>query len=462
MSDPLSLSRVRSPISERTGRRRNTRELSYIHRKWAYALACLAARGANEHQAVAPSQQRERPCHAWRDANCFRKQRLALFRRDAPSRASSGKGTARNVHPFPPPVQTSHFSPGADAIERDVTRACPHSQHPFLSRRRRVSWTRTRLRWLFSSRRHSGCLLRRLIPAPRSHPKTRLQLPSGSRARTDHHRGGRLRGCDTQGRRATGLLLDRCMSTLCWRRRSGLLERHAVRIRDVLQPPWGRHKDKTRPTPGNHDIARRAPSATSPTLARPRNPRGRAITASTSLVAHPLAEHHLSASDGSPQITWIRRDSRRIRLRAHSLTGTTRALLGEHGNLEDAEIWRVLAARAWTSCSSPRSRHVASRRRPRQARHRDRYRQFVVGTGGLTSVPSDDPGQQRGAEQRRVGRAQDDAHAAATNGSSFPSPDARFGDQGRTLVQATPPEPNQQPGATFTAPPPARRSRAPA
>ena len=67
---------------------------------------------------------------------------------------------------------------------------------------------------------------------------------------------------------ATGKLLDGEPGTVFVAGDIAYPDGTAEQFRQCYEPAWGRHKNRTRPTPGNHDTARLALRRTSSTSAR--------------------------------------------------------------------------------------------------------------------------------------------------------------------------------------------------
>src|SRR5207237_9659829 len=62
-----------------------------------------------------------------------------------------------------------------------------------------------------------------------------------------------IAACGQGGREATAQLLDRIEGTVCTLGDNAYDSGTAQQFRDCYGPTWGRHKARTRPSPGNHD-----------------------------------------------------------------------------------------------------------------------------------------------------------------------------------------------------------------
>lgn len=66
---------------------------------------------------------------------------------------------------------------------------------------------------------------------------------------------GDIASCDSSGDEATAELLDRIAGTVFTTGDNAYDSGSAAEFADCYAPSWGRHKDRTRPAPGNHEYA---------------------------------------------------------------------------------------------------------------------------------------------------------------------------------------------------------------
>lgn len=83
-------------------------------------------------------------------------------------------------------------------------------------------------------------------PSPGPPPPTSVGILAGA---------GDIAECSSPGAEATARLLDRISGTIFTAGDNAYPDGSAANFRDCYDPTWGRHKERTRPTPGNHDYA---------------------------------------------------------------------------------------------------------------------------------------------------------------------------------------------------------------
>lgn len=156
---------------------------------------------------------------------------------------------------------------------------------------------------------------------------------------------GDIAACDSVGAEATAQLLDQTEGTIFTAGDHAYKNGTWKEFQSCYQPTWGRHKDRTRPSPGNHDY--RSPQA------RPYYTYFGENAGPTGLgyYSYDLGGWHIvslnsniAIGKGSPQIRWLREDL------AANPTPCTVAYWhhplfssGKHGNSPHVqEVWRVL------------------------------------------------------------------------------------------------------------------------
>jgi hypothetical protein len=90
---------------------------------------------------------------------------------------------------------------------------------------------------------------------------------------------GDISDCGEEGDEVTAALLDGIPGVVFTVGDNVYEEGTAPQFAECYHPSWGRHRDRTRPTPGDHDFRTEGASGTSATSARRPATRGRGITA---------------------------------------------------------------------------------------------------------------------------------------------------------------------------------------
>jgi hypothetical protein len=162
---------------------------------------------------------------------------------------------------------------------------------------------------------------------------------------------------------------------------------NAREFRDCYGPTWGRHKARTRPTIGNHDVLSNGGSPYFAYFGDNAGPGRRGYYSYELGVWHIVAlNSEASMAPGSPQIAWLRDD-----LAAHpgecalAYWHIPRFASQRKGDVRLAEAWRVLYA-AGVDVVLNGHEHAYERFAPQDPLgHLDRargVREFIVGTGG--------------------------------------------------------------------------------
>jgi hypothetical protein len=201
---------------------------------------------------------------------------------------------------------------------------------------------------------------------------------------------GDIAKCGDDGDEATARLLDSISGTVFTAGDNAYSNGSAGEFADCYDPSWGRHKSRTRPSPGNHDY--RTPGAAGYFAyfgANAGDP-NRGYYSYELGVWHVLAlNSNIDMSPHSPQLEWLTAD-----LSASSMLCTVaywhhpRFSSGTHGNDPSvADLWEVLYA-AGVDVIINGHDHDYERFAPQTpAGDLDRsrgIRQFVVGTGGAS------------------------------------------------------------------------------
>jgi acid phosphatase type 7 len=203
---------------------------------------------------------------------------------------------------------------------------------------------------------------------------------------------GDISSCNNDNDEATAALLDTIDGTVFTLGDNAYGEGSKSQFADCYAPTWGRHLDRTRPSPGNHDYRTADAGAYFAYFG------AIAGDPSQGFYSFDLGGWHIislnsncddigGCDDGSPQMTWLRDD-----LAAHPAQCTLaywhhpRFSSGEHGNDDDvAPLWSALYDSGAEIVLSGHD-HTYERFAPQDptgAPDPDRgIRQFVVGTGG--------------------------------------------------------------------------------
>ena len=224
---------------------------------------------------------------------------------------------------------------------------------------------------------------------PRPTPIDRPQLPppmgSGEAVLVG---AGDIGWCGSSGHEATARLLDGIPGTVFTTGDNAYMSGTAQQFADCYEPTWGRHKARTRPSPGNHDYETPGAAPYFAYFGPSAGPAGRGY------YSYDLGEWHIlalnsaiAAGPGSPQLAWLRADLEASRARCavaywHNPVFSS----GPNGSQSPMrDVWRVLQEFG-VDVALAGDDHDYERFAPQDANGRfdpDRgIRQFVVGTGG--------------------------------------------------------------------------------
>ncbi len=202
---------------------------------------------------------------------------------------------------------------------------------------------------------------------------------------------GDIARCDDTGDEATAALLDKIPGTVAalgdLAYPDGTFENYA----ECYDPSWGRHKERTRPAPGNHDFGEKGGAAYYQYFGEAAGEAGKGYYSydlgTWHIVVLNSECHRVSCEIGSEQVEWLRAD-----LAAHPARCTLaywhepRFSSGRYGNNADYEpFWQVLYEHGVEVVLNSHE-HLYERFAPMTPTGKldtERgIRQFIVGTGG--------------------------------------------------------------------------------
>lgn len=204
---------------------------------------------------------------------------------------------------------------------------------------------------------------------------------------------GDIARCDLRGAEFTARLLDGIPGTVLTLGDNAYPSGSLNHFAECYQPTWGRHLDRTRPVPGNHDYETPGASGYYTYFGEAAGPRGLGYyvfgIGAWDLIA---LNSEINISAGSTQLTWLRSYLTAARARC-TLAYFHRPLFssGPNGNNNDLrDAWRVLYEFNVDVVLSGHD-HMYERFLPQDpngvgdlARG---IREFVVGTGGAELTP---------------------------------------------------------------------------
>lgn len=203
---------------------------------------------------------------------------------------------------------------------------------------------------------------------------------------------GDIANCDGEmlrGARATASLLDRIEGAVFTLGDHAYQHGSEKEFRECYEPTWGRHKARTHPTVGNHDMVTDHGRAYFDYFGDNAGPSGRGYYSFDLGAWHIISLNSFAqASDKSPQVKWLRED-----LAAHQKSDcvlaywhVARFSSGPHGSDPImGDVWRVLY-QAGTDVILSSHDHDYERFAPQddkgKADPEHGIREFIVGTGG--------------------------------------------------------------------------------
>lgn len=137
-------------------------------------------------------------------------------------------------------------------------------------------------------------------PSPMPPPPTRSNVLVGA---------GDIAVCGSQGAAATAALLDQIDGIVFTAGDNAYFHGSAENYRDCYEPTWGRHKDRTRPAPGNHEYETAGAAAYFAYFGDRAGPPGRGYYSFNIGTWHIISlNSNVAAGEGSPQLQWLRED----------------------------------------------------------------------------------------------------------------------------------------------------------
>jgi acid phosphatase type 7 len=200
---------------------------------------------------------------------------------------------------------------------------------------------------------------------------------------------GDIAMCGTVGSEATARLLDGIDGTVFTVGDNAYMQGTANEFRTCYDPTWGRHKARTRPTPGNHEILTAGGEPYFDYFGENAGPYGvgyYSYTVGSWLV---LALNSEDLGETSAQIEWVKSELGRTHARC-TAAYWHRPLFssGPNGRNQDVQaLWRVLYD-AGVDVVMNGHDHLYERFAPQDPNGRPDLergiRQFTIGTGGAT------------------------------------------------------------------------------
>ena len=198
---------------------------------------------------------------------------------------------------------------------------------------------------------------------------------------------GDIAMCGAPGSEATAALLDGIEGTVFTAGDNAYFQGTAAQYAQCYEPTWGRHRGRTRPTPGNHEYETSGASAYYGYFGANAGPPG------AGYYSYDLGAWHIitlnsnaPASEGSAQMQWLRDDLASTRARCvaaiwhHPLFSS-----GQNGGLPQMrDAWRTLREHGADVVIAGHD-HIYERFTRQDESGRitsDGLRSFVVGTGG--------------------------------------------------------------------------------
>lgn len=205
---------------------------------------------------------------------------------------------------------------------------------------------------------------------------------------------GDIAGCSSSGDEATAALLDTIPGTVFTLGDNAYSSGTAQQFAECYHPSWGRHRERTRPVPGNHDYGTPGAAPYFDYFGANAGEPGKGY------YSYDLGDWHVVALNsqieieaGSEQLAWLAAD-----LAANPAACTVaywhhpRFSSGPHGNDSDMrDLWQMLDE-AGVDLALTGHDHDYERFAPQDAdgnADADGIRQFVVGTGGADLRPFD-------------------------------------------------------------------------
>jgi hypothetical protein len=193
--------------------------------------------------------------------------------------------------------------------------------------------------------------------------------------------------CGSRGTTGTADLLDFIDGTVFTAGDNAYLQGTAAQYAQCYDPTWGRHKGRTRPSPGNHDYESPGAGPYFDYFGDSAGPRGLGYYSFNTGPWHIVSMNsNVPAGEGSPQLQWLREDLAGTNARCvaaiwHHPLFTS----GQNGpQAQMREVWRVLRELGADVVISGHD-HIYERFARQDETGRPTsggLRQFTVGTGG--------------------------------------------------------------------------------
>ena len=199
---------------------------------------------------------------------------------------------------------------------------------------------------------------------------------------------GDIATCDSPGSELTAQLLDVMGGTVFTTGDNAYPSGSFAQFRDCYNPSWGRHRDRTRPTPGNHDYEMANAAAYYDYFGSNAGPAGLGYYSYTAGEWHIVAlNSEIDVRAGSPQEMWLRSDlTANPSSCAAVMWHRPRFSSGPNGDNRDLQdIWRTIQEFNVDVVLNGHD-HLYERFAPMdvngRAEHTRGIRQFIIGTGG--------------------------------------------------------------------------------
>ncbi len=200
--------------------------------------------------------------------------------------------------------------------------------------------------------------------------------------------------CGVPGAEATAQLLDRIAGTIFTVGDNAYPSGTQADFRNCYDPAWGRHRERTRPTPGNHDYETPGAAPYFAYFGANAGPPGLGYYTYTAGSWQVIAlNSEIDVSAASPQVQWLRSTLQQGRAFC-TVAYWHRPLFnsGHHGGSPDLRaVWRVLHEFGAEVVIGGHE-HLYERFAPQTpdgVRDVERgIRQFIVGTGGAPLTPA--------------------------------------------------------------------------
>ncbi len=199
--------------------------------------------------------------------------------------------------------------------------------------------------------------------------------------------------CASQGDESTSAIVDTLPGTILIAGDIAYDSGTAKEFADCYQPSWGRHRERTRPAPGNHEYETAAAAPYYEYFGNNAGPAGRGYYSFNAGTWHVISlNSNIAMSAGSPQEVWLRQDLAASPAKCtlaywhHPLFSS-----GFHGNNQSvAPLWRALEEAGAEIVLAGHDHHY-ERFEPQTVdgiANARGIRQFVVGNGGASLFPA--------------------------------------------------------------------------